>query len=144
MSTTATERQPAVLTLRTTPVVGRFVADGGEVTFTIDNGKLLDVVEHAGTAHYFLAGLAGCALNLIAARSVEWELPYPHLELSASYLVDADDSTRFEWIDLSFRFSGTAEELSRRYVDDFTARCPIYNTLVRGGAPIAVRLDAVG
>ncbi|MFG1775665.1 OsmC family protein [Micromonospora sp. NPDC049048] len=140
MTTVATDRQPYVLTLRSTEVVGRFVADA-DVAFTIDNGKLVEHVEHPGTAAYFLASLAGCALNLIAARSVEWELPYPRLKVGASYLVDADDSTRFERIELSFRFADTPEEQSRRYVDDFTARCPIYNTLVRGGAPISIEVQ---
>ncbi|WDZ84386.1 OsmC family protein [Micromonospora cathayae] len=136
-----TERKPYVLALRTTEVVGRFTATGADTTFTIDNSKLLEKPEHPGTAEYFLASLAGCALNIIAARSVEWELPYPRLELDASYLVDADDSTRFERIGLRFRFTATPAEQSRRYVDDFTARCPIYNTLVRGGTPITIEVQ---
>lgn len=140
MTSSATGRTPYALTLRTTDAVGRFTADGDGTTFVIDNGKLLEHAEHPGTAEYFLASLAGCALNIIAARSVEWELPYPRLEVGASYLVDENDSTRFERIELTFRFAGTTEEQSRRYVDDFSARCPIYNTLVRGGAPINIEV----
>ncbi|MFF5247797.1 OsmC family protein [Streptosporangium sp. NPDC000095] len=141
---TATERRPYALTLRTTEVAGRFVADGEPATFTIDNGKLLENPAHPGTAEYFLASLAGCALNIIAARSVEWELPYPRLEVTGSYLVDENDSTRFERIELHFRFADVTEEQGLRYVDDFSARCPIYNTLVRGGAPIDVHVRADG
>ncbi|WP_214105740.1 OsmC family protein [Acrocarpospora catenulata] len=142
MSGSATDRKPYALTLRTTEVAGRFVADGDPVTFTVDNAKLLATAEHPGTAEYFLASLAGCALNIIATRSVEWELPYPRLEVTGSYLVDENDSTRFERIELVFRFADVTEEQSWRYVDDFTARCPIYNTLVRGGAPITIEVGA--
>ncbi|PZF87240.1 hypothetical protein C1I93_26580 [Micromonospora endophytica] len=140
VTTPPVERTPYTLALRTTEVIGRFEADGGAAVFTIDNGKLLEYAEHPGTADYFLASLAGCALNLIAARSVEWELPYPQLEIGASYLVDENDSTRFASIELSFSFADTDVEQSRRYVDDFAARCPIYNTLVRGGAPISIEV----
>ncbi|MER7003228.1 OsmC family protein [Dactylosporangium sp. NPDC000555] len=144
MTNPDTGRRPYALTLRTTDVVGRFAAAGDDTTFTIDNSKLLEHAEHPGTAEYFLASLAGCALNIIAARSVEWELPYPRLELAASYLVDQNDSTRFERIELSFSFADTNEEQSWRYVNDFSDRCPIYNTLVRGGTPIDIEVKAAG
>ncbi|MEV8511655.1 OsmC family protein [Dactylosporangium sp. NPDC051484] len=144
MTDPATGRKPYTLTLRTTDVVGRFSAAGEDTTFTIDNSKLLEHAEHPGTAEYFLASLAGCALNIIAARSAEWELPYPQLEIGSSYLVDENDSTRFERIELTFRFADTSEEQSWRYVNDFSARCPIYNTLVRGGTPIDITVTAEG
>lgn len=135
------ERPPFTLELSTTDRLGRFTAQNVTSSFTIDNAKLLDEpAEHAGTAEYFLASLAGCALNLIAARTVEWELPAPDFEMTASYLVDQDDSTRFARIDLAFRFRNLVDD-RQRLVDDFIARCPIYNTLVRGGAPITVAVE---
>lgn len=83
-----------------------------------------------------LASLVSCALGLVLKRTRE--LGGEDVVVEAQFLRDPEDATRFREMSLDFRFRGLDAAQAEEAVTFFTARCPIYNTLHRGG-PIIVR-----
>jgi uncharacterized OsmC-like protein len=90
-----------------------------------------------------LASLVSCGLGLVHLRAQESGAPQPDVALTAEFLRDTEDPTRFASLTLDFRFKGTPRVLAEDYVGYFTSKCPIYNTLRRGGE-INVRIEAEG
>lgn len=110
-----------------------FVSDGrtshgapGEAVFA---GELL------------LASLVSCGLGLVHQRAKENGASQPDVGLTAEFLRNLDDPTRFAALTLHFRFNGTPRALAEHYVEHFTSKCPIYNTLKRGGE-ITLQIEA--
>lgn len=84
-----------------------------------------------------LASLVSCGLGLVHASARERGEPKPEVKLTAQFLRDTDDPTRFASLTLTYKFNAVARELADIYVNHFISKCPIYNTLKRGG-PIEV------
>lgn len=87
-----------------------------------------------------LASLVSCGLGLVHQCAHDRNEPKPDVALTAEFLRNGDDPTRFASLTLIFSFKGTQQELAEQYVGHFTSKCPIYNTLHRGG-PIIVRVE---
>ena len=96
--------------------------------------------EAVSAGELLLASLVSCGLGLVHLSARERDEPKPDVTLTAEFLRDSEDPTRFASLTLNFLFVGTERALADHYVDHFTAKCPIYNTLKRGG-PIAVRVE---
>lgn len=87
-----------------------------------------------------LASLVSCALGLVLKRTLE--LGGTDAEVAAQFLRDPADSTRFAEMTLDFVFKGLDDAQAQEAVDYFTGKCPIYNTLHRGG-PITIRIVTI-
>lgn len=96
--------------------------------------------EAVSAGELLLASLVSCGLGLVHLSASERGEPKPDVELTAEFLRDSEDPTRFASVTLRFHFTAVAQTLADLYVEQFTAKCPIYNTLKRGG-PITVRVD---
>lgn len=83
-----------------------------------------------------LGSLVSCAVGLVVKRTLE--LGGSDVVVDAQFLRHPEDPTRFKEMTLDFTFTGLTPEQAADAVDYFTARCPIYNTLHRGG-PITIR-----
>lgn len=110
-----------------------FVSDGrtsngapGEAVFA---GELL------------LASLVSCGLGLVHLRARESGILHLDVVLTAEFIRDTEDPTRFASLTLDFRFTDTSRTQAEDYVGYFTSKCPIYNTLRRGGE-INVRIES--
>jgi uncharacterized OsmC-like protein len=87
-----------------------------------------------------LASLVSCGLGLVYQSALERNEPKPEVELTAEFLRNKDDPTRFASLTLIFRFQQIDRTLAEYYVQHFTSKCPIYNTLNRGG-PVTIRIE---
>jgi uncharacterized OsmC-like protein len=90
-----------------------------------------------------LASLVSCGLGLVFQSAIDRNEPKPEVELTAEFLRNSEDPTRFASLTLIFVFRDTQLAMAEHYVDHFTSKCPIYNTLNRGG-PITVKIEALG
>ncbi|WP_062225878.1 OsmC family protein [Aureimonas frigidaquae] len=106
-------------------------------------------VSHGGAGEAIFAGelllasLVACGLGIVHETAHDRQEPKPDVELTAQFLRDPQDGTRFAALTLIFDFAETKRPLAELYVAAFTSRCPIYNTLARGG-PIDVEIRAPG
>lgn len=98
--------------------------------------------EAVSAGELLLASLVSCGLGLVHLSARERNEPKPDVVLTAEFLRDGEDPTRFASLTLNFLFTGTERIAAERYVDHFTAKCPIYNTLKRGG-PITVQVETL-
>lgn len=80
-----------------------------------------------------LASLVSCGLGLVHQRARENGAAQPDVGLTAEFIRNLEDPTRFASLTLFFRFKGSPRALAEEYVAHFTSKCPIYNTLKRGG-----------
>jgi uncharacterized OsmC-like protein len=96
--------------------------------------------EAVSAGELLLASLVSCGLGLIHASARDRNEPKPEVTLTAEFLRNSEDPTRFESLTLIFSFKDTEPTLAEAYVAHFTGKCPIYNTLKRGG-PTTVRVE---
>jgi len=80
-----------------------------------------------------LSALASCALSIIQEHAQERGVALGRARVTALFKRDINDSTRYAYIRLLVRFDDVDTELGAQLVKEFTDRCPIYNTLRRGG-----------
>ncbi|MFE0017842.1 OsmC family protein [Mesorhizobium sp. NPDC059054] len=99
--------------------------------------------EAISAGELLLASLVSCGLGLVHASAREREEPRPNVKLTAEFLRDGEDPTRFASLTLTFQFKDAGREKAELYVAHFTSKCPIYNTLKRGGS-IDVIIEAAG
>lgn len=88
-----------------------------------------------------LSSLASCSFGLIQEKARE--LGFPLKDLSAEVLFQRDpaDGTRYARLELIVSVSGVTQPQAQQLLDYFTGKCPIYNTLLRGG-PASARITA--
>jgi len=98
--------------------------------------------EAVSAGELLLASLVSCGLGLVNSRAREVGATPPDVTLTAEFLRDPEDSTRFASLTLNFGFTGTDHARAEDYVGHFTAKCPIYNTLNRGGG-VTVRIETL-
>lgn len=120
---------------------GRFILSARSNHFVSDARVLQGGPGEATSAgEFLLAGLVSCGLGLVHANARANGEPRPDVTLTAEFLRDPQDSTRFASLTLVFAFRGIDRVAAQRHVEHFTSRCPIYNTL-RPGGPIEVRIE---
>jgi uncharacterized OsmC-like protein len=124
----------------TTPVFGRFIISARANHLVSDGRASLGAPGEAITAgELLLASLASCGIGLIQVRAAETRRQLHGASADVSFERDVDDPTRFKAIELVFRLHGLNREEAEDLVGYFAARCPIYNTLRRGG-PIEITI----
>jgi uncharacterized OsmC-like protein len=96
--------------------------------------------EAASAGEFLLAALVSCGLGLVHASARDSGDPRPDVTLTAEFLRNPEDPTSFASLTLTYAFKGTDRIAAQRYVEHFTSKCPIYNTLKRGG-PVEVRIE---
>lgn len=122
---------------------GRYVISAEGKAFLSDSvSREGGPVAPAPTDH-LLSALAVCVLGSVGTRAGELELPVPATVATVTSERDVEDRTRFAAIRVVAHVPGVDEATGRELVHHFTSRCPIYNTIRRGG-PISVDLVVDG
>lgn len=123
----------------TTQTPGRFIVDANGKPFVSDTRSAIGGPGQALQAgELLLSALASCALGLIQKHAASQGIELGDISISASFKRHADDPTRYEYIRLVVTFAPTVgKDAGKACIDHFTANCPIYNTLRRGG-PISI------
>lgn len=120
---------------------GRFILSARNNHFVSDarasQGGPGDAVS---AGEFLLAGLVSCGLGLVYASARDSGDPRPDVTLTAEFLRNPEDPTSFASLTLLYQFKGTDRLAAQRYVEHFTSKCPIYNTLKRGG-PLEVLIE---
>lgn len=130
----------SLVTGATTGRTGRYVISAGHNHFVSDARASAGGPDEAVKAGELLLGaLASCSLGLVQKAAGERAIALPGASVDVSYLRDAEDPTRYSYIRLSFSLPGVAREEALGLIEAFTSRCPIYNTLKRGG-PVETEL----
>ncbi|WOH52676.1 OsmC family protein [Bradyrhizobium sp. sBnM-33] len=80
-----------------------------------------------------LSSLGSCSLGLIQKTAKEEGIALREVGSEVSFRRHATDPTQYEWIRIAVRLSGVTAGEAETLVAGFTANCPIYNTLKRGG-----------
>jgi LDH2 family malate/lactate/ureidoglycolate dehydrogenase/uncharacterized OsmC-like protein len=121
---------------------GRFTASNARFSFVTDakasNGGPGVAVN---AAELLLSSLGSCGLALVYKRAEETGAAVRLAKVKTSLKRSDDDGTRYDFIRLVFQIEGVARDVAQDLVDHFTSNCPIFNTLLRGGSNITVRLE---
>lgn len=88
-----------------------------------------------------LSSLASCSFGLIQEKARELDFPLKDLSAEVLFQRDPADGTRYARLELIVTASGVTQEQAQQLLDYFTGKCPIYNTLRRGG-PASARITA--
>jgi uncharacterized OsmC-like protein len=113
---------------------GPFVISAGRNHFVSDTRAAIGGPGEAVTAgELLLSALASCALGLVQRHAAALGVPLSGGSIVASYKRDTEDPTRYAYIQLSFHLAGIDREAGWALIKHSADRCPIYNTLRRGG-----------
>lgn len=141
MSTFPPAAHDTHVALETSATYGRFVASHTNGSFVTDaktsNGGPGIAVN---AAELLLSALGSCALGLVHKKAAEIDATISYARVKGYSKRSDADGSRYDFIALSFEIEGVSHELAQQLVDNFTANCPIYNTLLRGGSNIVVQL----
>jgi uncharacterized OsmC-like protein len=123
----------------TTRVDGRFIVNADGKHFVSDTRASIGGPGEAVQAgELLLSALASCGLGLIQTYARDAGIELGEVAITASFRRHADDPTRYDYIRLSVAFDDrVSRKTSDASIKHFTERCPIYNTLRRGG-PISI------
>lgn len=80
-----------------------------------------------------LSSLASCSFGLIQEQARERKWPLHALDAEVLFERDPVDSTRYARLELHITAIGVTQQQAQILLDYFTGKCPIYNTLRRGG-----------
>lgn len=89
-----------------------------------------------------LSALASCSLGLIQEKARDQQWPLQNLRADVLFERDLQDSTRYARLELAIEVQGVTQAQAQQLLDHFTGKCPIYNTLLRGG-PASARIRAL-
>lgn len=89
-----------------------------------------------------LSSLASCSFGLIQEKAREKQWPLQNIEAEVLFERDPQDGTRYLRLHLGITVSGVKQAEAQELLDYFTGKCPIYNTLKRGG-PTSSSISAV-
>lgn len=141
MSATAADAVTSV-EARSTATTGRYVVSAGTRHFVSDARAASGGPGEAVTAgELLLAALASCALAVIQQHARELGVALPAASTDVQFKRDAQDGTRYEYIRLRADLPGVPRVQAQALLERFTATCPIYNTLRRGGTVYAELAD---
>ena len=120
---------------------GRFLVSAGTNHFVSDQRAGAGGPGEAVTAgELLLASLGSCSLGLIQKTAGELNIALKSARADVTFRRHESDPTQYDWIRIAVRLSGPSEAEGARLVEGFTSRCPIYNTLKRGG-PISISYE---
>jgi uncharacterized OsmC-like protein len=128
---TTTAGDVVSVTGRTTDTQGRFLVTARTNHFVSDARTGPAQAVQAG--ELLLSALASCALSNIQLHAQERGSGLTGGQADISYKRNPQDPTRYEYIRLDLRLEGVTQEEAEALAGLFSASCPIYNTLRRGG-----------
>lgn len=113
---------------------GRFVVSAGSRHFVSDARVATGGPGEAVNAgELLLSALASCALAVIQHHAAEAAVVLGAVQVWAHLERDPEDGTRYREIVVRARLDDLPRAQAQALLDRFTATCPIYNTLRRGG-----------
>lgn len=124
----------------TTDIGGRFLLSAGSRHFVSDARAASGGPGEAVTAgELLLSSLASCALAVIQHHAAELGFAAGRARVETRFTRDPEDGTRYAEIVVRAALPELDRARGQQLLDRFTATCPIYNTLRRGG-PIRAEL----
>jgi uncharacterized OsmC-like protein len=119
---------------RSTGTAGRYLVSAGSRHFVSDARAATGGPGEAVSAgDLLLSSLASCALAVIQHQAADRGVALGAVQVDAEFERDPEDSTRYRYIAVRAHLPGLPREQAQDLLDRFTATCPIYNTLRRGG-----------
>ena len=89
-----------------------------------------------------LSSLASCSFGLMEEKARELGFALRGLQAQVLFERDLEDSTRYARLELNVQAQGVQQAQAEQLLAYFTGKCPIYNTLRRGG-PMTASITAV-
>ncbi|TCK22130.1 OsmC family protein [Pseudonocardia endophytica] len=117
---------------------------GRYVVATRGRHLVTDAIQGPGEApsatELLLSSLAGCGIGNVERHGADLGADLTDASVAVTAERDPDDVTRFLDIAIVVALPHTAEATARAVTDRFTATCPLYNTVRRGG-PVRVLVE---
>ena len=124
----------STISTSTIGLFGRFLVSARTNHFVSDQRAAAGGPGEAATAgELLLASLGSCSLGLIQKTAVDNGIGLTAASTEVAFKRHASDPTQYEWLRIAVSLSGVAAAEAEALVGGFTSRCPIYNTLKRGG-----------
>jgi uncharacterized OsmC-like protein len=134
MTTLPSTGDITTIATRTIGEFGRFLVDAGRNHFISDQRVAAGGPGEAVTAgELLLASLGSCSLGLIQKTAADQGIGLSAASTEVAFKRHETDPTAYEWIRIAVALVGVSEAEAETLVGGFTSRCPIYNTLKRGG-----------
>ena len=133
---------------RSTDVFGRVLCNAREQHFVIDGPVWNGCPGEALTpGEAFLAGVAGCGVELVQVIAAEDGLAVGAVEVSIHGVVDRerpvrDDMTVFNRVRMRFRIEGVSEEHAASLAERVARRCPLYGSVAASAGELDVEVQA--
>lgn len=133
---------------RSTDVFGRVLCNAREQHFVIDGPVWNGCPGEALTpGEAFLAGVAGCGVELVQVIAAEDGLAVGAVEVSIHGVVDRerpvrDDMTVFNRVRMRFRIEGVSEEQAASLAERVARRCPLYGSVAASAGELDVEVQA--
>ncbi|HVV11472.1 OsmC family protein [Amycolatopsis sp.] len=121
----------ATVTGTLTPAKGRFLLSAGTNHFVSD--ARVGPGEAPTAGELFVSAAVSCALANVTLHGGELGADLTGASVTARSERYPDDPTRYRSVVLEFSLPQVPEATAREIIGRFTATCPIYNTIRRGG-----------
>ena len=129
---------------RSTDVFGRVLCNAREQHFVIDGPVWNGCPGEAVTpGEAFLAGVAGCGVELVQVIARADGLALGRIEVSIHATVDRerpvrDDMTVFNSVRMLFRIEGVSDAQATSLAEQVARRCPLYGSVAASAGELAV------
>jgi uncharacterized OsmC-like protein len=133
---------------RSTDVFGRVLCNAREQHFVIDGPVWNGCPGEALTpGEAFLAGVAGCGVELTQVIAAEDGLAVGAVEVRVHAIVDRahpvrEDLTVFNRVRMRFAIKGVSDEQAKRLVERVARRCPLYGSVAASAGEFEVEIQA--
>jgi uncharacterized OsmC-like protein len=132
---------------QSTSVFGRVLVSARQHHFVIDGPVQNDCPGEAITpAESFLAGVAGCCVELMHVIARDQGAPLQHADVKIYGMIDRDrqersDITLFNQVRISIALTGVTQAQGEEVVAGFRRRCPLYGTVAAATKAVSVELN---
>jgi uncharacterized OsmC-like protein len=132
---------------RSTDVVGRVLCNAREQHFVIDGPIWNGCPGEALTpGEAFLAGVAGCGVELSQVIAAEDGLAVGAVEVRIQGIVDRErpvreDLTVFNRVRMRFTIEGVSDQQARSLVARVAQRCPLYGSVAASAGEFDVEIE---
>lgn len=143
---TAAHKGPAALRATVTGDRGRYLLEAEGKVFVADSNSRPDGPVAPNPGELLLSALAVCALGSVQRHGAEQGLAIGAKTTAIVTSTRHDDEskrTQFKLVHIEVFVDGPSHEAAESLVGQFTASCPIFNT-VRRGAPVTVEVATDG